>query len=81
MVFIEFQLDRNIDVASQDVRDKVAGIRAELPTDIEAPVVEKFDPDSAPILSVVLSGPTSIRELTRLADDVIRSKASRASDQ
>lgn len=72
MVFIEFQLNRNIDVASQDVRDKVAGIRAELPTEIEAPVVEKFDPDSAPILSIVLSGPTSIRELTRLADDVIK---------
>jgi hydrophobic/amphiphilic exporter-1 (mainly G- bacteria), HAE1 family len=72
MVFIEFQLDRNIDVASQDVRDKVAGIRAELPTEIEAPVVEKFDPDSAPILSIVLSGPTSIRELTRMADDVIK---------
>lgn len=71
-VFIEFQLDRNIDVASQDVRDKVAGVRADLPTEIEAPVVEKFDPDSAPILSIVLSGPTSIRELTRLADDVIK---------
>ena len=71
-IFIEFELDRNIDVASQDVRDKVAGIRADLPTEIEAPVVEKFDPDSAPILSIVLSGPTSIRELTRLADDVIK---------
>ena len=72
MCFIEFELDRNVDVASQDVRDKVAGIRADLPTEIEAPVIEKFDPDSAPILSIVLSGPTSIRELTRLADDTIK---------
>ncbi len=71
-VFVEFELNRDIDVASQDVRDKVAAIRAELPAGIEPPVVEKFDPDSAPILSIVLSGPTSIRELTELADEKIK---------
>ena len=71
-VFIEFELEQDINVASQDVRDKVASIRADLPLGIEPPVVEKFDPDSAPILSIVLSGPTSIRELTRYADDRIK---------
>lgn len=71
-IFVEFELERHVDVASQDVRDKVAAIRADLPLDIEPPVVEKFDPDSAPILSIVLSGPTSIRELTRYADDKIK---------
>ena len=71
-VFIEFELERDVDVASQDVRDKVAAIRGELPKEVEAPVVEKFDPDSAPILSIVLSGPTSIRELTRYADDRLK---------
>ncbi|MHC4176984.1 MAG: efflux RND transporter permease subunit, partial [Planctomycetota bacterium] len=71
-VFVEFELERDVDAASQDVRDKVAAIRADLPLDIEPPVVEKFDPDSAPILSIVLSGPTSIRRLTRYADDKIK---------
>jgi len=71
-VFVEFELEQDVDVAAQDVRDKVAAIRADLPGTIEPPVVEKFDPDSAPILSIVLAGPTSIRELTRLADDRIK---------
>lgn len=71
-VFIEFELETNVDVASQDVRDKVASVRAELPADVEAPVIEKFDPDSAPIVDMVLSGPTSIRELTRYAEDELK---------
>lgn len=71
-VFLEFELSRKIDVAAQDVRDKIAGIRAELPADSEAPVVEKFDPDAAPILGVVLAGDASIRDLTKFADDVLK---------
>ena len=71
-VFIEFEMERNIDVASQDVRDKIAVIRADLPTAIEPPIVEKFDPDSAPILSVVVSGPDSIRALTEYSDNQVK---------
>ena len=71
-VFLEFELKRNVDVAAQDVRDKIAAIRGELPTDAEAPVVEKFDPDSAPILGIVLAGKASIRDLTVFADDVLK---------
>ena len=72
LILVEFQLSRNIDVATQDVRDKVTSIRANLPQGIEQPIIEKFDPDSAPILSVSFSGPVSIRELTKYADDVIK---------
>jgi HAE1 family hydrophobic/amphiphilic exporter-1 len=71
-IFLEFELNRNVDVAAQDVRDKIAAIRSELPLDSEPPVIEKFDPDDAPILSIVLSGQSSIRELSRYADDVIK---------
>ncbi len=71
-VFVEFEMERSIDVAAQDVREKVAAIRAELPQQIESPIVEKFDPDSAPILSIVLSGPKSIRQLTEYADDELK---------
>lgn len=71
-VFLEFDLERDVDVAAQDVRDKISSIRSELPLDSEPPVIEKFDPDSAPILGIVLSGQTSIRNLTLLADDVLK---------
>ncbi|NLX96610.1 MAG: efflux RND transporter permease subunit [Rhodopirellula sp.] len=71
-VFIEFELEEDIDVVSQDVRDKVAAIRSELPRDIESPIIEKFDPDSSPILAVVLSGPASIGDLTDTADNVVK---------
>ncbi len=71
-VFIEFELEVDIDVASQDVRDKVAAIRGDLPLDVDPPIVEKFDIDSAPILAVVLSGPVSIRELSDFADNRLK---------
>ncbi len=73
-VFLEFDLGRDVDVAAQDVRDKIAAIRAELPLDSEAPVVNKFDPDAAPIMSIVLAGDASIRDLTLFADDVLKPK-------
>ena len=72
MTFVEFELGRNVDIAAQDVRDKVAAIRADLPKGIDPPVVEKFDPDSAPIMSITLAGTDSIRELTQYADNVIK---------
>lgn len=71
-VFLEFQLGRDVDIAAQDVRDKVAAIRGELPTEAESPVVEKFDPDSAPILGIVLAGSASVRDLTLFADDIVK---------
>ena len=43
-VMVEFDLDRNVDQAAQDVRSKIDGIRRDLPQDIEPPVVAKFDP-------------------------------------
>jgi hydrophobic/amphiphilic exporter-1 (mainly G- bacteria), HAE1 family len=71
-VFIEFELEVDVDIASQEVRDKVATIRGDLPLEIESPVVQKFDLDSGAILSIVLSGPVGIRELTEYADDNVK---------
>ncbi len=72
LVVIEFELDEDIDIASQEVRDKVATIRGDLPLEIESPIVQKFDLDSGAILSIVLSGPVGIRELTEYADNQIK---------
>ena len=71
-VFVEFKLENDVDIVSQDVRDKVAAIRAELPLEIEAPVIEKFDINSSPILAIALSGPVSVRDLSAFADDVLK---------
>ncbi|HEV3215615.1 MAG TPA: efflux RND transporter permease subunit, partial [Vicinamibacterales bacterium] len=67
-VTITFVLERNIEAAVQDVRDKVAVAVRNFPRDTYPPVVQKLDPDSAPILTLVVSGPRSAKELTEITD-------------
>lgn len=71
-VFVTFVLERKIDEAANDVREKVATVVSEFPQGTEAPAIEKFDPDSAPILAIVVSGKRSAREITELADKKIK---------
>jgi len=71
-VTIEFVLERDIDLAVQDVREKVAAIRSKLPDDIGEPVIEKVDADSSPVLWLNLSGQRSIRDLSTYADEVLK---------
>ncbi len=53
-IIVEFELGVDMEVAAQDMRDKVARARFELPDDIETPIVEKFDPNDQPVLWVPL---------------------------
>lgn len=76
-VIVEFELEKNVDIAFQEVQAKMGTIRSELPKDLEDPVIEKFDIDSAPIISVLVSGPMGIKELTQLADKVIKERLQR----
>jgi HAE1 family hydrophobic/amphiphilic exporter-1 len=76
-ITIEFKLEENADLKAQEVRDKVALARSELPQETEPSVVEKVDPDAAPILSVLVSGDTDIRSLSGFADDVVRERLQR----
>src|SRR5690606_21227875 len=73
LVIIEFDLQRDVDLAAQDIRSRIESIRANLPLDIETPVVSKFDPSQEPIFSIALSS-TSLPnvELTTLADETLR---------
>ncbi|MEB3205931.1 MAG: efflux RND transporter permease subunit [Vampirovibrionales bacterium] len=71
-IILEFNLNKNIDVATQDVRDRVARIRGTLPEDIEEPVVTKEDADAQPILWLSLSGKGfSTLDISDLADRVV----------
>src|SRR5688500_9738565 len=72
IVRIMFNLGVNVDLARQDVQAKVARIRRQLPPIIEDPIIQTFDPNSSPIISIaVQSNERSIREITDLADEVI----------
>ncbi len=72
IVIVTFNLNRQIDVAAQDVRDKVAIAIRNLPREILPPVVSKFDNDQAPVVTIALSGERSLRELTEIADKTVR---------
>jgi HAE1 family hydrophobic/amphiphilic exporter-1 len=72
LVVITFELERDLDSAAQDVRDKLNTALPLLPKSVEQPVVQKFDPDAAPIMTVSLASNRSIREATEYADKVLR---------
>jgi HAE1 family hydrophobic/amphiphilic exporter-1 len=79
IIIVTFDLERDIDVAAQDVRDRVATILRDLPAGTEAPIIRKSDNDSSPVLTVALSGNRSVRELTELADRVVKVRLERSS--
>src|SRR5919199_1487219 len=75
IVRIMFNLGVDVDIARQDVQAKVARIRRQLPPNIEDPIIQTFDPNSSPIVSIaVQSNERSIRELTDLADELISTR-------
>src|SRR5271165_40494 len=71
-VFIQFVLEKNGEVAAQEVRDKVSSILGQLPKDTDPPVVLKLATDATPVLNVVVSSPRELRETTKLVDDRIK---------
>lgn len=76
-VTVEFVLERNIDLAVQDVREKVALIRNKLPEDIEEPRIAKVDPDATAVLWLNLSGQKSVKELSTYVDEVLKEQFQR----
>lgn len=78
-VSVEFVLERDIDLAVQDVREKIAAIRSKLPRDIDEPVIEKVDPDATPVLWLALTGEKSPRDLSTYADEVLKEQLQKIS--
>ena len=77
-VVVTFRLDRDIDSAAQDVRDRVSGIVRRLPDEADPPVTFKSDNDARPVLSVALSGDLSVRELSEIAEKLVKVQLERA---
>jgi hydrophobic/amphiphilic exporter-1 (mainly G- bacteria), HAE1 family len=69
VIIVMFVFEKDLQQATQDVRDKLSEIRADLPLEMEEPILARFDPNSLPIVSMVLSSDRySPAELTRMAD-------------
>ncbi|HEY5996511.1 MAG TPA: efflux RND transporter permease subunit, partial [Candidatus Deferrimicrobiaceae bacterium] len=77
-VTVVFNLDRDIESASQDVRDRVGTILRDLPKDATPPQISKVDNDQQPVMTLALSGDRSLRELTELADKVVKVRLERS---
>jgi hydrophobic/amphiphilic exporter-1 (mainly G- bacteria), HAE1 family len=73
-VFITFLLEKNADVAAQEVRDKVNLILGDLPETAEQPIVQKLDTDAAPVLRIAVSANKSLRDVTYIADNDIKKR-------
>ncbi|HWW62868.1 MAG TPA: efflux RND transporter permease subunit, partial [Thermoanaerobaculia bacterium] len=71
-VIVQFVLEKNTDIAAQEVRDKINTVLRDLPADADPPIIQKFDPDSVPVLAIALSGPSPIRDITEFADKRLR---------
>jgi HAE1 family hydrophobic/amphiphilic exporter-1 len=72
IVTISFVLEKDLDVATQEVRDKINQVLPQLPDNVEQPTVNTFDPDAQPVLTIALAGDASLREITEYADKVLR---------
>lgn len=76
-VIIEFDLDKEVDIAYQEVQAKIGSIRNDLPQDIHGPIIEKFDIDAAPVLILLASSQLPISEMTHLVDKEIAEQLKR----
>jgi HAE1 family hydrophobic/amphiphilic exporter-1 len=74
IVVIAFKLEINGKDAAQDVREKIAAIRAELPAEIEDPVIQRYDPASFPIMNLTVSGNMSDKDITTFTKDVVKKR-------
>lgn len=78
-IIVEFVLERDIDLAIQDVREQIAAVRSKLPEDISEPVIRKVDPDANAIMWLNLTGKKSHMELSTYADEVLKDQLQRIS--
>jgi len=73
-VTLRFVLEKNGDVAAQEVRDKINLVIPQLPETALAPVITKFDPGAQPVLQIVVSSDLPLRDVTEIADEQIKQR-------
>ena len=78
LVTIQFDLSKNGDIAAEEVQNHLSLVTNDLPRTAKTPVVIKFDPDAAPILQIAISAPRPLRDLTMIADKLVKQKLENA---
>src|ERR687883_1434441 len=74
-ITLEFNLERDVEAAAQDVRDKVARVRERLPEDVEEPVVAKQQADAQPFFYLALSGSNyNLLQLSDIGDRLVKTR-------
>lgn len=71
-IIIEFELDRDINIAAQDVRDKIALANRDLPKDITPPTTGKVDISANPIIWIAVNGNMARKHLAQISDEVFK---------
>ncbi len=73
-VFVQFQLEKDVNIASQEVQNKIQTVIPRLPETAEQPTVLKLDAGAAPVLRVVLSAPESLQTVTEIAKKTVKER-------
>ncbi|MDQ2747071.1 MAG: efflux RND transporter permease subunit, partial [Acidobacteriota bacterium] len=73
-VFVQFVLEKDVNVAAQEVENRVQTVIPDLPDTAEQPTVQKLDTDAAPVLRIVVSAPTNLRDVTDVAKHQIKER-------
>jgi hydrophobic/amphiphilic exporter-1 (mainly G- bacteria), HAE1 family len=76
LITLEFELDKDVNIANQEVKDKITSILNNLPSDAERPLVEKFNISEQPIIDIILSGEKSMTELYDIGDKKLKDRFS-----
>jgi HAE1 family hydrophobic/amphiphilic exporter-1 len=78
-IIVEFELEKNVDIAYQEVQAKIGTVRKQLPSDLKEIAIEKFDIDSMPIMAVVVSGNLPVQKLTQIVDKRMKDRLQQVS--
>ena len=78
LVIVTFELSKDGDVAAQEVQNKVNLVVPDLPQSAKQPVIQKFDPDATPVMQIAVSAQRSQRDVTLIADKLIKQKLENA---
>ena len=73
-VFVQFVLEKDVNVAAQEVENRVQTVIPRLPDTAKQPTVQKLDTDAAPVLRISVSAPRSLREVTDIAKHKIKER-------
>ena len=73
-VFVQFVLEKDVNVAAQEVENRVQTVIPNLPDTAKQPTVMKLDTDAAPVLRIVVSAPVNLREVTEVAKNQVKER-------